>query len=773
MINKFAVAISMLLAVSVSGQFSGKLGLYDSIPVWDQGGDTLLGAWSGGMNSPQFSTIDLDGDGKLDLFSFDRDGAVVRTFLNEGQTGEVKYRSAPEYKKYFPSGLSGWALLRDFNKDGKPDIFTSHPFGMSIYRNVSDTNGLAFEMICDFPDFFGNPVCYVTMVFGPPHNEIRSNVYNLNSDIPAIDDIDGDGDLDIMAFGVSGGQVAYYENETANIDSLDYRMVTQCWGVFAEDNLTNDVALNQFCADSGGIATVGEWLQDGLIKRGASRHAGSSLLTFDEDNDGDRELVLGDVSFDNFVLVHNGGDTAKAIATSSTPDYPTNTTPVDIVTFPAGYYFDADNDGEKDMIVAPNEVFVSENYDCVWRYMNNGTTDNPDFEYVENNFLQGEMIDFGTMAYPVFVDVDGDSLLDIIAGNGHYFDPATKKQSGALAYLKNTGVYTDTTAFPSFQLVDTDYLGLKDTSVQHLKPAFGDMDADGDMDMLLGRADGSISYFQNQALSPQDSMVLVEVSVGWTQFLDVVGNNAPSIYDLDGDGDLDVVCGETYGTLTYFENQGDSTTPDFTPSSKNLDLGLVYQADIFGNGYTNPFFVRLDTNLRMDDPDTLAEQTYLFLTSITGKIHIYGNIDGNLTGAFQLVDSVNLRVGTLSASGADMTRDGALDIIYGEQGGGMGTLLNGRGFKLPKPIAIEEKKTSLEVNLYPNPSNEKLSMTMDGGALIGYQVYDVSGRRIAKSENILNRNIFIIATNLWPEGLYNIVLETDQGTALEKFVVTH
>lgn len=54
-----------------------------SIPV-ARNGITLREPWVGGVNAPQFSGCDLNGDGIKDLFVFDREGGVVLTYLSNG-----------------------------------------------------------------------------------------------------------------------------------------------------------------------------------------------------------------------------------------------------------------------------------------------------------------------------------------------------------------------------------------------------------------------------------------------------------------------------------------------------------------------------------------------------------------------------------------------------------------------------------------------------------------------------------------------------------------
>ena len=95
---------------------------YDSVEVYE-GSQQLLFPWAGGMNFCQFSSIDLDLDGTEDLFVFDRSGNKILTFLNNGTANQVDYSLAPQYVSQFPP-LHDWAILRDYNCDGKMDIFT-------------------------------------------------------------------------------------------------------------------------------------------------------------------------------------------------------------------------------------------------------------------------------------------------------------------------------------------------------------------------------------------------------------------------------------------------------------------------------------------------------------------------------------------------------------------------------------------------------------------------------------------------------------------------
>src|SRR6185437_4468981 len=110
--------------------------------VLDVNNDTMLNAWCGGWVNPEFSSIDLNGDGRMDLFVFLPgwgDNRVL-TFLS---LGDGTYQYSPDYESYFPQ-MTYWAILADYNKDGKPDIFTYSQAGVGIdvYKNISDSSGL-------------------------------------------------------------------------------------------------------------------------------------------------------------------------------------------------------------------------------------------------------------------------------------------------------------------------------------------------------------------------------------------------------------------------------------------------------------------------------------------------------------------------------------------------------------------------------------------------------------------------------------------------------
>ena len=121
----------------------------DSFVVLNNNGDTLKNAWTGGFNSSQFSEIDLDLDGTMDLLAFDKADNRIATFINSGIPNQSSYKHAPEYISNFPE-LHDWVLLRDYNCDGKMDIFTYSSGGMSVYKNTSTNLEKPYNIFASF-----------------------------------------------------------------------------------------------------------------------------------------------------------------------------------------------------------------------------------------------------------------------------------------------------------------------------------------------------------------------------------------------------------------------------------------------------------------------------------------------------------------------------------------------------------------------------------------------------------------------------------------------
>ena len=242
------------------------------IPVVENGSALSL-PWCGGLNSVHFSEIDLDMDGVTDLLGFEKHGNRVLPFLRDGD----HYRFAPHYARLFPE-LHDWALLHDYDHDGRADIFTYGLASIRVFRNVS-SDSLRFELVADpLQAFYYNGY---------------TNLYASPDDYLVVDDIDGDGHLDILNFWVMGRFVHHLRNYADIGDPYDFRLENECWGHFEEAADNNVVTLFSDCMSKSGDDHT--------------RHTGSSMLLHDFDGNGLPDLLLGDVDSPYNILLYNPG----------------------------------------------------------------------------------------------------------------------------------------------------------------------------------------------------------------------------------------------------------------------------------------------------------------------------------------------------------------------------------------------------------------------------------------------------------------------------------
>jgi len=92
-------------------------------------------------------------------------------------------------------------------------------------------------------------------------------------------------------------------------------------------------------------------------------------------------------------------------------------------------------------------------------------------------------------------------------------------------------------------------------------PSLADIDGDGDLDAVVGASDGTLKYYENTGSATAPSYVEQTGTNNPFNGINVSLYSAPTLVDIDGDGDLDAIVGSFYGTLNYFENEP-VVTPD-------------------------------------------------------------------------------------------------------------------------------------------------------------------------------------------------------------------
>ena len=679
---------------STYGQFSFE---YNSQPVVKVGNDTLDLAWSGGLNYIQASSIDFDFDGDQDLLVFDRSSDNIQLFEQIEINGVKKYRYVYNGAQYFPSDIRYRVTTADYNQDGKMDLFAYGIGGIKVYKNTGDAvNGLQWTVAKTllYSDYWGSSM----------------NLYVSSSDIPAIVDVEGDGDLDILTFHIGGERLQYHQNQSVELygtsDSLVYELKNECWGKFREDLNTSSVYLN----DQSPECTTGNVPgaehptspETGLPVKPTEqqpKHAGSTVLAIDVNNSGTLDLIIGDVAFPNLNLLINGGTSPNTNSAMISIDntFPSNSLPASLNLFPAAFWVDVDFDGKKDLIVGANAKNISENESSVLFYKNVSSNNNPTFVHQTNRFLQNEMIEHGTGSIPVLFDVDNDGLNDLFVANFFKYKPTLDKNS-SVAFYKNTGSATN----PVYTLIDADFLNLSSSeNGLRMVPAFGDLDGDGDKDLMLGLENGKLSYYPNTS-----SGSTITFGLPITNYPDNTGTPIssgqyafPQLFDLNKDGLLDLVVGKKTGEIMYYKNVGTINTPSFELA--NAQLGMVDIATTTPDGYSAPHFFRWQ------------DTTFLFLGAADGSLYFFKDIDTNLNpgNSFQLVSTnfLNINCGAYSSFWVDdIDNDGYLHLFAGHDLGGL------FHFEVDpnSNASIEKVEENPTFSIYPNPTNGELTIEL-------------------------------------------------------------
>ncbi len=705
--------------------------LYYSVPntkdvqvkVYDEGKKTYKFPWAGGMNSCQFGEVDMDLDGKKDLFVFDRNGNRILPFLNKGTVGATNYEYAPEYIGKFPE-IHDWIELVDYNADGKEDIFTySYDYpGIIVYKNISVTT-LEFELEV-YP--------FLTSYQGGGY----VNILVTSVDYPAITDIDNDGDLDILTFWGLGSFVEMHQNRSMELygtpDSLVYRKVSNCWGYFAENAESNILYLDTCIGGKNCKISHLNEETDSIIN--PYRHTGSTFLAIDLDADNDKDILLGDVDYPNLVQLINGGNPDSAHIVSLDTLFPSYNKPVNLFSMAAPAYIDVNNDGLKDLLLSPFDPSLNKNnnYHSSWLYLNSGANNNPHFNFEMNNFIQDDMIDVGAGAYPVLFDYDGDGLLDLFVANYGYYIYSYYGYAGALTsvYYSNIALFRNsgTMQHPEFTQITHDFESLSSNHLVGIYPAFGDIDGDAKADMIIGMGDGTLWFYKNLAATGQP-MEFGNPVMNF-QNIDVGDFSTPQLYDLNKDGLLDLVIGEEKGNLNYYQNSGSATNPVFTLTTDSLGKVNVTDPLVSYTGFSTPCFFKNQAN-----------KTELITGSEQGKIFYFKNIDGNLGGKFQENDSLYLLIDNTpfsmqngirtGAAITDLDHDGFLDLVVGNFSGGLNYY---RGLAAPPVIGINNhSQKNGSFSIFPNPAHNSICLKFtenDIPYIIEIDIFDLYSQKV-------------------------------------------
>ncbi len=566
-------------------------------PVRDSAGELMPQPFLGGFDVPRPQLVDIDGDGDLDLFVQERSNAVM---FFENVNGSFVWRT----DRYLDLAIGEWYRFVDLDGDSLPDLLSESPISyIRAWRNTGSEGAPRFEVAVDT----------LRNSDGAPIPADRQNILN------AVD-IDCNGRLDLF-LGRVAGSVDRFEAVPGTERNGVPRFVLHTER-FEDIEILGPVP--------GGVPG---------LERGSMRHGANTLAFGDIDGDGDVDLFWGDYFEPGVLLIENRSAGCTMPNMRGTPVQFPRGSPVLTSGYNAPTFGDVTGNGLPDLVLGVIGGSYSPRTTSVDNLLLIAQSQRGEFALSTRRLIR--TIDVGSEAMPVLADLDGDGDFDLLVGNKIAPDA---DNTGTLTWFENVGSATA----PSY--IERGLLPMRGEF--HYAPAVADLDGDGLADLVLGTWRDVVQWWRNTGTRDKPQYTLADSAL---ITLTRGSNTAPSLADLDGDGDLDMMVGEASGQLNFYRNVGTKAAPVFELVSdvfQDIDVGrrsAPVLADMDGDGL----------------PD-------LLLGSEDGDVQLWRNASDASGVRFVRGDDLSLPTGTFSTLAvADIDGDGDPDIVIGTSSGGL------------------------------------------------------------------------------------------------------
>lgn len=403
--------------------------------------------------------IDYDNDGRLDIFF--TNGAEISDPMPKGkalektsakywnrlyhQKADGTFEDVTEKAGVKGEGFSFGAAVGDYDRDGFADLFVTRYGGVTLYHNNGDGT---------FTD--------VTKKLG-----IKTDGWATSA---GFFDYDKDGRLDIFV-----DRYIEWDFEKGGIFCGDSRPGYRAYCHPDNFKPTTDVLLHQKPDGTFEDASV-----KSKISESSSKALGVAFADFD--GDGWTDVFVANDSIEQQLFHNNGDGTFEETA------------------LPAGVAFDEkgrrfagmgvdaadyDGDGKPDIIVT---ALSNETYPL---YRNMGETS---FDYVTQSSGVAQISILGTGWGIKFLDADNDGRRDIFVAQSHVLDTIVK--TSAFLKYKQTPLLMRNTE-KGFQNISFAAGGVFKTDLSSRGMAVGDLDNDGDTDIVISQTDGTPVILRN------------------------------------------------------------------------------------------------------------------------------------------------------------------------------------------------------------------------------------------------------------------------------------
>ena len=495
------------------------------------------------------------------------------------------------------TGYTRAAVMADFNYDGRIDVIKS--YGVTISTSTQ-------QIIANYHDNVGNPYDTVTVIDATYANKLQAA------------DVNGDGYLDLI---VVGPNRIYLNNQTATPFTASFISFSGSTSTnqVAFGDVDNDGDLDLFAANN---STFTDYLylnngstttpfSDPAIAVNTTTYDSNDAEMADMNGDGLLDLVIASDQSPIVVLLNNGSSSNPFTSTPlNVPNNYGNTRAIDVG--------DIDNDGDMDIVSAN---YAGDSY----YYLNNGTND--PFSHVVNPPAL-RLNDNGSEWNVRLTDINNDGYLDAIY-------PRSRR---VLLNTKTSTPFLDPTDGSYSQYVIL--IDLAATGIDNC--AFGDADADGDIDIYLAASNNIDRIYINEGFATPFSGVN-RSDITSARLI----SSTVKVVDFDGDTNLDVVVAYNGGgtpNQIYINNGTNTPFDGVTPlniTSDNHSTRDIAVGDLDNDG----------------DLDTVSANFGSSSTPTTNTYYLYDSVSGTFTSAEYAFTSLN------SIALGDMDNDGDLDIV--------------------------------------------------------------------------------------------------------------